>query len=938
MNMDIASFGSAVALIATSVGLQIKSNGDVEWTRPETWPADALERSSGRRTAYEIASLLEMGLAEETSSGVVIPYRNFEVIQAEEFRVTEAFAKASPFVLKIDRTGDIGRPDFRYKYRFLLGTSQVPLQRVGYFVRRASTLELFRLDGTMFALLEAMDTFNALPPENKDAQRAWLDFAHIKAWASDTKSALESTLLSNDVVVPSSIGLDILESDDGAISFVPTCPELESAEFRTVFDRNNAAQGFYSLDRPGMGKLRIVLNEKQVRVLERMKRVRRVTGERKEELKADPTPVFDGILGDVELPCGDRVIGIGEHVFAPVPRIDADGSAMSSLWQDAPSPRKDDEEGRQAMTTLEGSDRSAKLTLLIETNEDHVRGDYVKGAELASESLAVLPFQTPESLAAGIGLKQHQQQGVSWLQNCTRIPGRTGVLLADDMGVGKTLQVLTFLAWCIESGGFPDLSRPKPPFRPILIVAPLMLLETETWQKEMKKFFAENGEVFGNVLPLYGNELEGYRRKDLYGREDQLAEPTLNIDRIQRNHLVITNYEAVRDYEFSFAYCPNGKALWSIVITDEAHEYKTPNSKISHAVKALKPEFRVACTGTPVENRLLDLWNLFDATQPGLLGSAREFSASYERRMDEDVKAKAFTDLKSRLLYQKPNAFILRRSKADVLELPHKHEHKIQCPMSAQEITMHQGLVTGLHAVGATKGKLNLLHQFARMYQHPLMVADAGDDFTVEELLRSSSKLRTVVENLRRIRALREKAIIFARHKDVQRMLARVLGEEFSRPVRIINGDTPRSTGSTSLNSQTRSGILDAFRDSKGFDVLVLSPFVAGVGITIVEANHVIHYGRWWNPAVESQATDRVYRLGQTKEVHVYFPILHDPTDQVSPTFDELLDALMEDKKGLAEGALNKDAFLQPQTNEEDLGLKVFTELEQSVARRSTLA
>lgn len=135
--------------------------------------------------------------------------------------------------------------------------------------------------------------------------------------------------------------------------------------------------------------------------------------------------------------------------------------------------------------------------------------------------------------------------------------------------------------------------------------------------KRDEEVFADNGAVFGNVLPLYGPELQGYRRKDAEGRENIVAKPILNLERIQRNQVVITNYEAVRDYEFSFAYCQNGKSLWSVVVTDEAHEFKTPNSKISHAMKALQPDFRIACTGTPVENRLLDMWNIIDTVQPG---------------------------------------------------------------------------------------------------------------------------------------------------------------------------------------------------------------------------------------------------------------------------------------------------------------------------------
>ncbi len=145
-----------------------------------------------------------------------------------------------------------------------------------------------------------------LPLRRKSPQRSWLDFANIKRWSHDVNAALEATLQKNDVVVPSSIGLDLYEDADGALSFIPTCPELDNENFRTVFDRNNDVEGFYSLDQPGMGKLRIVLTEKQRNVLERMKRVKRVKGDAKQKLKDDPRPIFDGVTGDVELPYGER--------------------------------------------------------------------------------------------------------------------------------------------------------------------------------------------------------------------------------------------------------------------------------------------------------------------------------------------------------------------------------------------------------------------------------------------------------------------------------------------------------------------------------------------------------------------------------------------------------------------------------------------------------
>ena len=311
MTLELKRFGTSVTLVAGKDALAVTSSASIDWMRPESWPADALGQGSGRRTAYEVASLLEMGLAVDSSSSVSISYRNFPDIESEEFRLTTAFAVPCPFLLKIDRVGDIGRPEFRYKYQYVLGASAVSLERFGFYLRRFATKETYRLDERMYALIEAMDTFNALTAEEKGAQRSWLDFANIKRWAVEINATLDATLLKNDVIIPSSIGLDLYEDEGGSLSFIPTCPELEDNSFRAVFERNRNAEGFYSLDRPGMGKLRIVLTDKQKTVLDRMKRVQRVKGQAKERLKADPAQIFDGVTGDVELPYGDRVIGIG---------------------------------------------------------------------------------------------------------------------------------------------------------------------------------------------------------------------------------------------------------------------------------------------------------------------------------------------------------------------------------------------------------------------------------------------------------------------------------------------------------------------------------------------------------------------------------------------------------------------------------------------------
>jgi SNF2 family DNA or RNA helicase len=197
--------------------------------------------------------------------------------------------------------------------------------------------------------------------------------------------------------------------------------------------------------------------------------------------------------------------------------------------------------------------------------------------------------------------------------------------------------------------------------------------------------------------------------------------------------------------------------------------------------------------------------------------------------------------------------------------------------------------------------------------------------------LAESSKLRAVVNVLHSIRGQREKAIIFTRHRAMQSILAKVLQEEFGIPIRIINGLTKHSAmGLSGLKgASSRAALLSEFRARNGFNILILSPHVAGVGLTITEANHVIHYGRWWNPAVESQATDRVYRIGQTKDVRVYLPILRDESGNIAMTFDERLDGLMENKYRLAED------FLRPLETEDQLGNELCEGLESEAHQAS---
>ena len=251
-------------MLATESGLLIRSiDPKVEIGKRETWPAESIAAPGAWKAAIEIEQLLELGIAVGEGRAVVVRYEDFDAVEDAEIGITSTWVPGSPFILKIDRHSDLGRPDFAYKYEFMTSARPVYIERLGYYIRQVGDESVFRLDRQVYALVEAMDRFNSLPASAKSPDETWLTFAKVKGCAEEVGAQLDRTLQSNDVIVPSTIGLDIYEDQNGAITFLPRCPELETEDFRNVFERNAGAQGLYSLDRPGLGRVRIVLTDKQ---------------------------------------------------------------------------------------------------------------------------------------------------------------------------------------------------------------------------------------------------------------------------------------------------------------------------------------------------------------------------------------------------------------------------------------------------------------------------------------------------------------------------------------------------------------------------------------------------------------------------------------------------------------------------------------------------
>lgn len=520
----------------------------------------------------------------------------------------------------------------------------------------------------------------------------------------------------------------------------------------------------------------------------------------------------------------------------------------------------------------------------------------------------------------------HQEEGIRWLlAHMDRADQYQagGALLADDMGLGKTYMTLVAIAeWIRRVGEQGGKARPH------LIVAPVSLLTN--WKNEVGLAFKRS--PFHDIVVLQsGEDLKAYR-VDGAGRETtQVLDGSGRIEDVgsirhslkvgsvygdQRldmpNRLVLTTYQTLRDYQFSMA-----RIDWGIVAFDEAQNIKNPNALVTRAAKGLKSSFKLIATGTPVENSLKDFWCLMDTCTPGLMGNWKSFRESYiqpilESDNDPQVKQDIGCQIKERA-----GTFMLRRTKEGSLEgLPTKtlwigsepgpnetFLPSLEAAMPFPQQSVYDDVINGVRLSNTEDQRgvaLGALQALRNVCIHPaLRTGDAAlKHFSVNE----SGKMLVTFNLLHEIKTRNEKVIIFLVNKRAQQMVAAAIQAQFGIQVDIINGDTKTSSHKV---EQTRQGIIDAFQARAGFDVIIMSPVAAGVGLTVTAANNVIHLERHWNPAKEAQATDRVYRIGQKQPVNVYLPVAKHP-ELVS--FDERLNRLLRNKVDLSDAVVAVDA------------------------------
>jgi SNF2 family DNA or RNA helicase len=452
-------------------------------------------------------------------------------------------------------------------------------------------------------------------------------------------------------------------------------------------------------------------------------------------------------------------------------------------------------------------------------------------------------------------LRPYQQAGVQWLYLLAQL--RLGACLADDMGLGKTIQVLSLLLVLKHEA---NAKR-----KPCLLVAPASLLAN--WAAEISRFAPSLKAIVAHPSAAPDEKLK-----------------TDGADNLEDVDLVITSYGYLARVPWL------SSTSWRLAVLDEAQAIKNPSAKQTRAVKQLRADVRIALTGTPIENRLGDLWSIFDFINPGLLGSSKHFSAFVKRLADRPHNP--FGPLRDLV-----RPYILRRLKTDksiIADLPDKTEVKTFCPLSRKQAALYQqavqDLASQLEDVDGIKRRgivLSFLMRLKQICNHPSQWL--GDSAWAEEDSGKLARLRDIAEV---IAAKQEKALIFTQFKEATAPLQTFLGSVFGHPGLVLHGETA---------VKQRKDLVRQFQEDDTVPFFVLSVKAGGTGLNLTAASHVIHFDRWWNPAVENQATDRAFRIGQYKNVLVHKFICRG-------TVEERIDQMIESKKQLAGDFLSSGA------------------------------
>lgn len=441
-------------------------------------------------------------------------------------------------------------------------------------------------------------------------------------------------------------------------------------------------------------------------------------------------------------------------------------------------------------------------------------------------------------------LRQYQEDGYHWLQQMATFG--FGACLADDMGLGKTVQVIAFL----------ELIRSQSPYKSLLIL-PASLIGN--WQKEIERFAPR--------MPYQILHPSAFSAKE-------------DIQMDESAFLFITTYGMAKRLDML------KDKQWDILILDEAQAIKNPGTKQTKHIKEIPGRIKIAMTGTPIENQLGDLWSLFDFLNPGLLGDKKEFT-DFAKQLN--LNPAGYAKLRKMI-----SPFLLRRLKTDkqiISDLPEKVEINEYAQLSKKQIALYRQLVDQIaEKIDETERKdrsglvLSSIVKFKQICNHP-------DQYLGREDYKptASGKFQQLAEICETIYEKREKVLVFTQFRELTEPLSEYLKEIFNKEGYVLHGGT---------SVKKRSEMVETFNSDRYIPYMVLSLKAGGVGLNLAAANHVIHFDRWWNPAVENQATDRAFRIGQSKNVMVHKFV-------TKGTIEEKIDEMINEKRKLAEDVLS---------------------------------
>lgn len=787
-----------------------------------------------------------------------------------------------------------------------------------------------------YNVVNLINNFNEQDFDNLKSK--YMEYGKICQIVNDSnKIFFDKTLQDQMVYIPNQIKLDIEQDDNGTINLEPLidCEDKKlQKDFKDDFKKYYETKNVFTVssEKKSTKRVHIPITKKQEEQLQIIKKINsdRVKGKDISDCLSHPEKHFDLSEIDISDLFYERVIGFGEYqpktktfskkignqwfpeieIIDPINgtvdivinnKKDLDHLKMSYqssnnlnkstvLYKNYKIPIKDakkiiDQCERQLNNRhIQTLEKKKEILLIKENLEDEEFVEEIKDTKETNY------YESVETLAEGIKLKDHQKEGVGWLQNLYTNK-EPGCLLADDMGLGKTLEALYLVEWAAFKSEKKNIN--------VLIISPKTLLQN--WKDEYNFFFPTN--IF-DILMLTAED------KDILKNFHSFS------SNFKNSTITICTYETLKFNQIEMC-----KVDWDIVILDEAQAIKTPGTLVTNAVKSLKSNFKLAMTGTPVENSYQDLWCIMDFVLPGLLGSRKEFNKIFKE--SKDASDDEIKEIGKRI--RKSIGIYLKRRDKSVLEdelqpkylsiehaekfnfldasllqqMPDKQQSEYEKALSFKITKKDRG--QALAAIGHLK----------KISEHP----DFDSQFSFidyegktkkfwKEFANESGKIKAIFPVLDFALKENDKVLIFAEYRFTQYILKLIIENNYNiKNIKIINGDT--KVIETKNNNETRQNIVNEFNNSKGFNVLILSPLAAGTGLTITSANHVIHFSRHWNPAKENQATDRAYRIGQKRTVYVYYPM---SISKKYDTFDVILNNLLKRKNQLAGSALYPSA------------------------------